>query len=236
MDRRLWRLNEPRCHPGCGAGEMAGEAGGLDLSSKTKRTLRWTKNMSEINFQPYIGPLYKTSAVRLLIVGESHYEEPSSDPAESTRTVVENWRSQEWNLRFLTIAARIVTGQSAWELDRKTAFNAVAFYNFVQVLMPTKAHRPTTTQVRASWSAFREVLAACDPTHIVATGRFLWNNMPPTDRVSGDIVLDGIRLNWREYSTSSGHIRTISLPHLSRASAPQWHGAVKAFLAEPAAI
>ena len=66
--------------------------------------------MSEIAFDPYIGPKYDSARCRLLIVGESHYDEPSDIPLESTRTVVEKWRSGEWNVRYLMVASRVITG------------------------------------------------------------------------------------------------------------------------------
>lgn len=187
----------------------------------------------KIIFAPYVGPRFTASLVRLLLLGESHYGElePGEDPREGTRTVVRKWQTREWAIRYLTIGARIITGLKAWEIDRQTVFAEAAFYNFVQTLQPTVRHRPTWEQARASWDAFREVLDACDPTHVLATGTgFLWSNMPPSDRLAGEIELAGAVLPRREYRTPSGHAASIVIPHLSRASAPRWHGPVRTFL------
>lgn len=188
--------------------------------------------MTKITFAPYVGPRIAASPTRLLIVGESHYGEPHSDPYESTREVVRNWHSREWAVRFLTIGARIISGQRAWEIDRHTVFAETAFYNFVQTMMPGLKHRPSTEQARRSWGAFREVLDTLDPTHILATGPgFLWSNMPPTDRGTQEVVLAEVPFQRREYLTPSGYASAVVIPHLSRASAPRWQASVREFLA-----
>lgn len=202
-------------------------------------SMRRRFEMNGVNFHPYVGPIYRTEAVRLLIVGESHYGEPDDDPTEATRTVVEKWRSGEWAVRYLTIAARILTGLEAWQIDRRTALNGTAFYNFVQVNMSEIGTRPTVAEARASWDAFRAVLDACDPTHILVTGTgFLWPNMPPSDQPSGDIDLAGTVLPRRQYRTPSGYANAVVIPHLSRMSALRWQTPIREFLArasQPAA-
>ena len=186
--------------------------------------------MTAILFQPYVGPSYAMAPVRMLILGESHYGEPHEDAAESTRHVVHMWQSRAWSVRYLTVASRIVTGLRACEVDRDAAFSSLAFYNFVQVCMPDVMVRPTPVQARQSHPAFREMLAVCDPTHVLATGRgFLWHNMPASDGADGTQELGGAPMPYREYGTPSGAARTIALPHLSRASAPRWRAPVADF-------
>ncbi|KQO76347.1 hypothetical protein [Methylobacterium sp. Leaf88] len=192
--------------------------------------------MTNLSFLPYVGPTFPASAVRLLLLGESHYlgdgDELPRDPLLATRTVVEKWKSREWAIRYLTIGARVITGQQAWEIDRTTVFDAIAFANMVQTIMPTLRHRPTVEQARASWPAFREVLDRWDPTHVVATGRrFLWDNMPASDRRTAEVAFGGALLPMREFRTPSGFASTVVIPHLSRASAPRWQGPIREFLA-----
>lgn len=192
--------------------------------------------MSNLSFLPYVGPKFETSEVRLLLLGESHYlgsgDDLSRDPLQATRTVVEKWRRREWAIRYLTIGARVITGLQAWEIDRTTAFDTVAFANMVQTIMPSVRHRPTVEQARGSWPAFREVLDRWDPTHVVATGRrFLWDNMPASDRRTAELAFGGVMLPMREFRTPSGHAAAVVIPHLSRASAPRWQGPVREFLA-----
>jgi hypothetical protein len=187
--------------------------------------------MTEIVFQPYVGPTYRTTAVRVLILGESHYGEPHFDPAEATRHVVRMWLDREWPIRYLTVAARLLTGLEAWQIDRCHAFSAVAFYNFIQMMMADISVRPTPAQAAVSCGAFREILTSLDPTHVLATGqRFLWDNMPTSDEAAPEVLLGGVVLPYREYQTPSGVAMVIAIPHLSRASANQWRPPVAEFL------
>jgi len=185
--------------------------------------------MSEIAFEPYTGPKYDSAHCRLLIVGESHYDEPSDIPLESTRTVVEKWRSGEWNVRYLMVASRIITGKEAHEVDRQTALDEMAFYNFVQTMM-RKGERPTKQQAQASKGAFLEVLHRLSPTHITMGSYFAWENTPADQCRTGHVSLDGMTLKAREYQTSKGQAVAIPLPHFSRSSAPEWQAAVREFL------
>lgn len=191
--------------------------------------------MTQIVFAPYVGPQFAGNPVRLLILGESHH---GNDPSliHSTQAVVEKWQSREWAIRFLTIGARIISGQQAHEIDRQTVFAQIAFYNFIQFLMPYHSDRPTVEQARASWPAFREVLGTLDPTHILVTGRvFLWSNMPPSDGTFDETMYADVFLPRREYLTPSGHAVAVTIPHLTRASAPRWQAPVREFLARPPA-
>ncbi len=197
--------------------------------------------MTGIAFQPYIGPAYRASAVRLLILGESHYGTPDPteqvDPADPTRRVVRKWISRDWPVRYLTIAARIITGLEAGQIDRSRVFDAVALYNFIQFVMPHVGVRPSQEQAIVSGKSFLEVLAQLDPTHVIATGQgFLWRGMPPTAATEDYVTVAGVSLPYREYPTPSGAARTMAIDHLSRASAPQWRPPVVEFLALPVLI
>jgi hypothetical protein len=136
-------------------------------------------SLSSVVFEPWVGPKYYDGPVRLLVVGESHYGEPSEFPAEDTSLVIENWQSGKWKIRYLVALARLLSGKQAFELNRRDEIERIAFYNFVQISMPSPNHRPTAAQARESWNAFGCVRSRLDPTHILATGtRFLWENMP----------------------------------------------------------
>ncbi len=189
--------------------------------------------MPALIFQPYVGPTYRQSPVRVLILGESHYGKPidNLDEAEATRYVVNQWLTRVWAVRYLTTAARLLTGLEARKIDRHQALSPVAFYNFIQAMMPDISVRPTPEQARASWAAFQEVLDDLDPTHVLATGRgYLWSNMPPGSKADAQMQCGGMSLPYREYVTPSGAARTVALPHLSRAPTSQLLAPVTQFL------
>jgi hypothetical protein len=186
---------------------------------------------SRVVFEPWVGPKYHDGPVRLLVVGESHYGEPSEFPAEDTSLVVENWQSGKWKIRYLVALARLLSGKQAFELNRSDEIERISFYNFVQISMPDPAHRPTPVQARGSWNAFEAVRSRLNPTHILATGTvFLWENMPPFDGRKTTIGLAGNNMEVGEYKTSKGMALASVIPHLSRGfSPPVWEESVRQF-------
>ncbi len=184
--------------------------------------------MSSIVFEPYVGASYRSgrSPVRLVVVGESHYGTLEGSTSAFTTSVVEDWQTGRCRHRYFTTLARILTGLEARHIDRSQTLHDIAFYNFIQVILPEKESRPTLEQARASQPAFREMLDRLDPTHTLVTGDLVWNNLPTHDAEDG-----GTPLLRRRYRTPSGMTHTARLPHLTRASAPEWQAPVAAFLA-----
>jgi hypothetical protein len=190
-----------------------------------------TNLQSTIVFKPWIGSKYFDSPARLLVVGESHYGEPSEFPGEDTSLVVENWKSGIWKIRYLVALARLLSGKMASELNRSEEIEEISFYNFVQVSMLDPNHRPSPNQARGSWEAFGAIRSQLNPTHILATGTvFLWENMPPFDGREARIELAGKAMEVGEYKTSAGMALTTVIPHLSRGfSPPVWQESVREF-------
>jgi len=187
-----------------------------------------------IVFQPWVGSRYRDRPVRLLLLGESHYggDESREPDANSTSRVVAEWKSGGWAVRYLTTAARLVTGKERWEIDKASDLEDIAFYNFVQVNVGDLRNRPTWAQFQASAAPFKMVLRQIDPTHVLATGKGLWDAMPDFDRGPGeDVDLAGTQRHVGRYDTPSGTALATAIPHLSRGfSAPIWRAPVEAFL------
>lgn len=185
-------------------------------------------------FEPYVGPEFRDRATRLLIVGESHYGEPDEDPAESTRRVVANWTDGTWAVRYLMIAARILTGRPRHLVDRAASVHDIAFYNFVQTMMPDRSIRPTWKQAEDSGPAFCEVLRLLDPTHLLVTGNLPWHGLVTIFGLGGVREFGGRSVPFMLLPTPSGQAYAIKTAHFSYASADEWIGPVAAFLAEKA--
>ncbi|MET3891055.1 hypothetical protein ABIE41_002131 [Bosea sp. OAE506] len=187
-----------------------------------------------IIFEPWVGSRYRDQPVRLLLLGESHYggDETRDPEPGSTNRVVAEWKSGGWAVRYLTTAARLITGKERWQIDKAADLEGIAFYNFVQVNVGDLRNRPTWAQFQASAPAFKMVLRQIDPTHVLATGKGLWDAMPNFDLGPGqDVDLAGAKRHIGRYETPSGSALATMIPHLSRGfSSPIWHGPVKAFL------
>ncbi len=188
------------------------------------------KNFEHVIFEPYVGPGYRDVARRILIVGETHYGEPSEEPAQSTPRVVANWTEGTWSVRYLMIAARILTGLPRHLVDRESSVHDIAFYNFVQTMMPDISIRPTWKQAEDSGPAFREVVNFLDPTHVLVTGTVPWHGLETAIGVGTSREFGGRFVQFKTLPTPSGEAVAIKIAHLSRASADAWIGPVGAFL------
>lgn len=189
------------------------------------------KNMTNLYFRPWKGVRYGEGGFRLLLLGEGHDGEPDDNPAQATSTVVEKWRSGEWNIQYLTAAARVLTGKQCWEINRSSDLDCIAFYNFVQVSLPFCGKRPSPEQGCASQAAFKEVLELLTPTHVLATGNFVWEHMPRFDGCESNFQVNGTQHEIGECNTSHGVVLAARIPHLSRYfSPPRWTAIVETFL------
>lgn len=181
--------------------------------------------------------------VRLLVLGESHYEEGNwiDDgrplPSDYTIGLVRNWGVRPPARQpFYAGVYSALTGQP-WEADQtklEAFWNSVLHYNYVQRLVPGGARAPVPGEF---WSfsepIFRTVLEELRPEAIIVTGRRLWRSM-----ADEDVVLrpsDDPMEVWVGYRLSDG--RLVSAMHIRHPSSPgfDWRKAapsVEAFLQE----
>lgn len=145
--------------------------------------------MTAIRFEPWVpeAPDPRLRGVRLLLLGESHYEEGDEDEwsaaqmRELTRFVVRRWGvAPEGRTLFFANVYTLLTGRP-WTLgadDHTELWNSISFYNYVQRLVPGGArHRPDKSMWGDSREAFDEVLEAVRPQAVLVLGEELWQNM-----------------------------------------------------------
>ena len=132
-----------------------------------------------IVFKPWIGKEYFSQTPKILVLGESHYFEEGESHPNSTIEIVRSCALREGTkkLRFFSTVAMILSGQPyQWLSDEKARefWNKVAFYNFVQSSVGTKARiRPTEGMWLNSEIAFNSVLSEHQPDIIVVLGKEL---------------------------------------------------------------
>ena len=141
--------------------------------------------MSKVRFQPYIGELYNDSryGIRLLVVGESHYDDDASAGSDFTSYVVDQ-NAFEAGASFFTKLTKLLKGTDAdlTEEDRVEAWKHIAFYNYVQEIVGDAARiSPTKEMWEAAHEPFVEVVDRLKPDVILVLGVNLWNQMynPP---------------------------------------------------------
>ena len=86
---------------------------------------------NKLYFKPWVGENYNASNPKIMVVGESHYNDaPVSE--SFTIEVVDEYVSGRWNHRFFTGISRVISGLSAWETHskREQIWQNLAFYNY----------------------------------------------------------------------------------------------------------
>jgi hypothetical protein len=138
--------------------------------------------MEQNRFLPWIGDEYNAASQRLLVVGISHYETPGDEYPEFTREIVEGWvnHNETRGLPYFTKLMTALTGAPGHV--RKEVYSRLAFMNFCQTYVSGVKVSPTKQQWERGREAFVETLAELRPTHILATGITLWDELPPFSR------------------------------------------------------
>ena len=158
---------------------------------------------SGVTFHPWIGKHYGRSSrfgFRLLVLGESHYdEELEYTDCDFTRYVVRTW-GQENRHKFLTIIANVLRGVEGWIDDetRREIWKHVGFYNFVQSVVSGPKVAPVFRQWCDAQGPFETVVQCLKPDAILVLG---W-------RVSEHVLYrpDGVVFDVVTHP-SSGHFR-----------------------------
>lgn len=147
-------------------------------------------------FNPWVGDRYWTTGLnglRLLILGESQYDAHSDGVEEwtgaptpeckfSTQAIVQELAIDKRN-RFFTKVAKLVLNKpaGAWlsDEDRRSFWQQVAFYNYIQWWLRGPRYRPSRDMWTDARSALLEVLNELSPSVMLILGNELLSQLPP---------------------------------------------------------
>lgn len=145
--------------------------------------------MTEIpgyTFRPWVGRSYADPHnrwdQRVLILGESHYDEDFDQGPDLTTWVIRRHvRKEGKQYAFWTKVGRTFVGPDYGPPDtRRTFWDSVAFYNYVQTFAGVAARqRPSADDFSSSWPVFTRVLEDLRPTVVVGLGFGLRDAMRP---------------------------------------------------------
>ncbi len=134
-------------------------------------------------FMPWVGSRYHEGlfGTKVLILGESQYGS-RDETLQFTSYIIEKYGKNKRS-RFFTVTQRLVT------LDKKRGYipaaqrrafwEKVAFYNYVQEFVGTKARmRPTRAHWLAAQQPFLETVEELKPDVIVVLGKETKRNLP----------------------------------------------------------
>lgn len=139
-----------------------------------------------VKVEPWIGDKYPTPEIfryRTLIMGESNYA-PDNLNLKSVIDDVKLHIGLNTNpdfSRFATKVRRLTAfdlSMASHELTRKEFWRNIAFYNFIQCLVGSKARqRPTSEMWASSVPAFLEIMEKLRPQRILVLGKANWLNL-----------------------------------------------------------
>lgn len=144
--------------------------------------------MGPIKFLPWepAGHDPRIDGVRLLLLGESHYEEePAADDVFEvsptyTRRIVRRYGVHPKKRQvFFANLYTAMTGEP-WSLDADTRrfWDSVFFYNYIPTLVPKGPRNPPSPEMWAdAVGPFFTVLERIKPEAILVLGARLWGNM-----------------------------------------------------------
>jgi hypothetical protein len=134
---------------------------------------------------PWVGPTFRSSTRRVLLLGESHYvSNLAEDSPTLTCDILGAVRNGERHLGFYTKAADLVGNIATPAQSAKLAafWDGVAFFNYVPVVVgQTSETEPTAAMWEQGHARFLALLADLAPTHVLSLGQRQWNHIhfPP---------------------------------------------------------
>jgi len=131
-------------------------------------------------FAPYIGAEYHSGFAnrhKLMVVGESHYNEPDCEPCgpNATREVVESYLAGTKIPLYDYIFRASIGHQKSFTRDE--FWQRVAFVNFIQCPMKTLSDRPTPDDWKAGIAPFWDTVAELKPD-LVFMFTAAWSHLP----------------------------------------------------------
>ena len=230
-------------------GLLAGNRSGESTTSLT----RWLMARHQPKFRPWKGERYGKAndfglPASLLILGESHYEKESDDWGEElTRAVVQGYLEKGVPAFFTKVVHTVLGPDTLVDTygQRIDFFKSITFCNYIQQSVGRRPDMPPTKKMWEEAAApFRATLESLRPTHIVACGMRLWDNMPDTKGFWSPPYQSLVR--WFDlihfatprapksllgcYRYSEGQSVVLAIPHPSRSRQSAWHPVVERFL------
>lgn len=190
-----------------------------------------------VHFLPWIGERYWDKSAwggRVLILGESHYGADDSNRLLTREVIERQWNGESYS--YFTKLAQAFEGRPHWQIDKRSFWSSVAFYNYVQEIVSDSARvAPTKEMWNEACTVLPEVIGRLRPDYIVATGSRLWDHLPDWPYVKNH-KLKFERRAWqvchepgRKGDTSfATYIKHPSSPAYGRSE--PWHKLLRAFL------
>lgn len=198
-----------------------------------------------VRWLPFIGANYHISPYKILLIGESHYLKPSdpndlSNNPKFTRLIVKELGIEKMNYGNIKLFNRInilinyANNEAVW--------NEIAFYNFIQEVMPDNNVRPGKDNYINGWKCLTSVLVSLKPDLCIFIGTEASNTIHQalmglesfivSNLVHGE-KLNGTYLRTATLQYENMCTKLIFIKHLSKfASVSKWRDKILEFAPE----
>ncbi|MDP4176226.1 MAG: hypothetical protein Q8933_19760 [Bacteroidota bacterium] len=145
-------------------------------------------NHPDVIFYPWLGKNYNDRGFKgkkILILGESHYGDFSSEESNTTIDTVERYLGRltttsdthNWKSFFTKITKICLDKDEIFKEDKDCFWDSVVYYNYLTESLK-KNCRPTTEQWENSGANFYKVINYYKPDIVLVLGDALWKHMP----------------------------------------------------------
>jgi uracil-DNA glycosylase len=145
----------------------------------------------EVKFKPFVGSNFINNDFKILLLGESHYGIDEKD--QKTINVAERFLDG-CNYKFLSGALKTIYGDQY----KRDDIQNVAFYNYIQHMLPNGRTNPTDEEWNNSIKPFFNVLEVLEPNVILCLGKRLYSHLP--------FDTNDKNRNWSEEITNEKHL------------------------------
>jgi hypothetical protein len=160
---------------------------------------------------PFIGEKYRDGGpcgLRVLALGESHYNENGKFGPGFTREVMKDILDGKTNCRsyaYYTKVATLFSPDKASLSERAGFFKTIAFYNFIQEAIKKPRMRPTTKMWDNAQAPFEAVIKFLKPELVVVLGSALWDRIGITTEPLPPVKLKNGKVAPMDYCEMDGH-------------------------------
>lgn len=161
----------------------------------------------QVRFHPWVGSNFNNLPFKVLLLGDSHYYYDEVESYKCTQDVIQEWCiNRKKPGRFLTCIIWTLFGNNG---DLEDKYNKVAFYNYVQKLMPAPRISPSKVDYEAAQKPLVEILEKLSPDFVISFGDKMTSYFPCVEEC-----------NWKKDNADAGHDVWISAFRIKDRSIP----------------
>ncbi|PYE84090.1 urease beta subunit [Pseudoroseicyclus aestuarii] len=133
---------------------------------------------------PWVGKSYGQCGIKVLVLGESHYDEIGPEGERVTMpggeggtvSAVEKWLSGEWKIPYFSKVAGLLSHFAPFvKNDEQNVFDKISFFNFIDGILPAHRNWPSYDLVKHSRPLFLKKIQELSPDLVIATGKSKMN-------------------------------------------------------------